>query len=220
MPRDFITHPSQTFRSPDGTLGYLAIHRCASSSLAQWFKYDSGLSWTRGTGFDPISVPQPALIPTDGGRPIPQPDLIVPVQEVLVVVRDPIERWLSAMAQVAQWDRQAGEADDDAAVTRTVAKGSINTVYTNNDDAHFARQRAFWVPYVAYPLTFVDIGDINEWMVERGLPPVPGNINQSKPAVKQRLRSEILTPLRRDRLLTRYAVDVDKADYVPPSRRV
>ncbi len=102
-----VTAPAQRYVSPDGRWGYLAIHRCASSSIGQWLKHDSGYGWVRGGSFDDCEA-------------------------VFVVVRDPVDRWLSAAAlQIAK------------------------RVPLDPTDEHFAPQSDFIAPYLGLPLVFV-----------------------------------------------------------------
>ena len=198
MPRDRITHRSQRFVSPDGKQGYLAIHRCGSSSIAQWLQYDSGMNWQRGGNFRDC-------------------------ERIFVVVRNPVDRWVSAAALFEKWS----ETGDREARTRKRPEDEMakrpGVLWTNDDDAHFAAQADFIAPYVGrgLPLEFVRLQDVDAYFVSRGWTPPP-NINESDESVKARLAAlaEQDDGRLRKQIRSQYADDVAlvQGAWTPPAR--
>lgn len=187
--RDVI-HPLLT--SPDGRLGYIKIHKCGSNTYylhlmrkERWLR-----SFRKDSGFSTRS----------GFRADPNPERII------VIVRDPIERWISGLVQV-------GGSQVNAEILY-LAKDSPE-VYTHRRNQHLWPYTWFlweWEPLFGDRFEVVLLSDAADWFLENNVPlppPEDRHRNAGPRDAVELYRRELLTPERVKQLRAYYKHDYD-----------
>ena len=137
--------------SPDGDLAYLPVHKCASTTYN--FHFQRRLGWGRAWPADA------AVAVTALKDYVPDPD----PSEILVITRDPVQRWVSGMKQIDFWTAPSW--------------GAVPW-----DDPHLwpvGRFLSQW-PQFGDRFVFHDMNDVDSWLSKHGLPSTEDHLNRGK----------------------------------------
>jgi hypothetical protein len=167
--------------SPEGDVGYIKIHKCASNTHSNWLKMERGWkrSWRPGTRVWNLHSDRKS------SRRNPNPERIV------VLVRDPIDRWVSAVGTMG------GFKYNSEIISR------VNTYHATHDDLYTKNMNQHFWPYSWFVwdwrqfydrMEFIDIADGWGWFEEAGVPDVPTARHQNVTSRKDEIRDAVLTP--------------------------
>jgi len=164
--------------SPDGLLGYIKVHKCASNTHTNWLINERGWgrAWSPGSRMHTLD---------NGPHRSPSPS------SLLVLVRDPVDRWLSAVGTL-------GRFKYDPAVVATVQRyhDTHDDLFTKNMNQHFWPYTWFldeWSRF-ADRMDLVDIVNGWDWFESHGVADVPKDRHTNKMEDKWKLREDLLTP--------------------------
>jgi len=144
-----IIHP--LFTDPANQLGYIKIHKCGTNTYARHLR--QRLDWHRSwsTDFRTAAKHQPS----------PNPE------KILVIVRDPVERYISGMVQIG------GSCYNDRIAQNVISHQG--PLYTHKRNQHVWPFTWFLSEWMRFEDRFeiVDIRDASDWFVSNGveLPP-------------------------------------------------
>lgn len=167
--------------SEDGDLGYIKIHKCASNTHDLWLKQERNWkrSWRPGTRVWHLHSDR------QSSRRNPDPSRIV------VLVRDPVERWVSAVGTMGGFKYNGDVV------------ASVNAYHRENDDLYTKNMNQHFWPYSWFVwdwrqfydrMEFVDIADGWKWFSEAGVEGVPESRHTNPTERKDDIREAVLTP--------------------------
>jgi len=146
------THILPLFTDPDNQLGYLQIYKCANSTYTNHFR---NLGWKKSW------VEGSEVSRQFAGRPTNQPN--PDPKKILVIVRNPVERYVSALVGVSgsKFDLKKAQA----------AVETKDTLYTFNENHHFWPYTWFISPWEQFldRMEFVDMRSSKDWLLANSL---------------------------------------------------
>lgn len=180
--------------SPNRRLGYIKVHKCGSNTWGIHFR--QRLQWDRAWA--------PGCRVPNGSKRNQAPTN--QLTNVLFVVRDPVERYLSAVGTVSGGFRY------DAGRCQEIVLHNLyrNDLYTADLNQHFWPYTWYlheW-PHLLDRLDAVDISHVQQWLIDHNIPLPPADEAHRNPTSdKDKIREHVLNSHTLDKIHEFYADD-------------